>query len=144
LRALFRRGRTSILIGLIFLAECLAGRELAASVGILVFRILAESLTIAGWVAMWESQRVYFDEWWTLRDTRLMEKLARMPVRFVPHPGPGTPAVRPGATPDRNSSTRNRCQFDAKAWLQQNAFCMDRPRPWSNPRQRFLGRQPSF
>jgi len=85
LRQLLRRGRTSLLIGLLFLAVCF-GLALAAR------RILAPGwnefvemgLQIFGWVAMWRPLEIYLYDWWpVLNDRRLMERLSRITVRLV-------------------------------------------------------------
>ena len=51
--------------------------------------ILRESLTIAGWVAMWRPMQIYLYDWWPLRRRgRLYTKLSGMPVEVV-HKGGG-------------------------------------------------------
>ncbi len=82
LRRLFKEGRQSLLIGLLFLAGCLAlsnaiGGQTAGTVPALAH----ESLTIAGWVAMWKPMQVYLYDWWPLRRRgKIFEKLSRVPV----------------------------------------------------------------
>jgi hypothetical protein len=46
------------------------------------FRSIArESLTIAGWVAMWRPMQIYLYDWWPLRRRgKLYEKLSLMKV----------------------------------------------------------------
>jgi hypothetical protein len=90
LRALFRRGRTSLVIGLLFLTACvLAANMLGDRVhdGQLA-SVLREGLTVAGWVAMWRPMEIFLYNWWPLAaDRRLYEALARMPVEVrVPPP----------------------------------------------------------
>jgi len=42
---------------------------------------LRESLTIAGWVAMWRPIEIYLYEWWPLRHNgKIYEKMSRMKV----------------------------------------------------------------
>ena len=88
-RQLLRRGRHSLLIGLGFLAVCLAlgglvGGLVAASGHGTAADILKESLTIGGWVAMWRPLEIYLYDWWPLRDEwRVLERLARMKVTLV-------------------------------------------------------------
>lgn len=79
---LMQDGRTSLLVGLSFLATCLIVGELLGSQSpgpVLV--VVRESLTIAGWVAMWRPMQIYLYDWWTLRRRgKILEKLSRMPV----------------------------------------------------------------
>ncbi len=81
-RHLLKEGRTSLIIGLTFLGVCLLTSEilLRQSTGTLSI-VLRESLTIAGWVAMWRPMQIFLYEWWPLRRMgRLFEKLSRMHV----------------------------------------------------------------
>jgi hypothetical protein len=82
---LLSQGRTSLVIGLVFLSACLVLSNVflakRAGTGALITR---ESLTIAGWVAMWRPMETYLYDWWPLRRRmRLFRKLARMPVEVV-------------------------------------------------------------
>jgi len=86
-RHLMKQGRTSLLIGLMFLAACLVvirtllHGEAGAWAG-----VLRESLTIAGWVAMWRPMQIYLYDWWPLlRRRRIYTKLSHMPVEVVQH-----------------------------------------------------------
>ena len=46
--------------------------------------VLRESLTIAGWVAMWRPTQLYLYDWWPLRrKQRVYTKLSRMPVEVI-------------------------------------------------------------
>ena len=84
LRLLLRRGRFSMLIGLLFLAGCFGLGELvqrATSGPWKEFMLLG--LHIVGWVAMWRPLEVFLYDWWPIRsDQRLLERLARMKVRL--------------------------------------------------------------
>jgi hypothetical protein len=84
-RFLMRRGRTVLAVGLVFLASCLLiGQFLAQIGGGPLAGIVRESLTIAGWVAMWRPIQIYLYDWWPLRDdVRNLDRLARMHVRLV-------------------------------------------------------------
>src|SRR5438874_9208395 len=43
--------------------------------------VARESLTIAGWVAMWRPMQIYLYDWWPVRRRRrIYEKLSHMPV----------------------------------------------------------------
>ncbi len=83
LRELLRRGRASLLIGLVFLAGCMFAGQLVESMKEQAFaRILQESLLIGGWVAMWRPLEIFLYDWWPIRNTRrVYEKLSRMDVR---------------------------------------------------------------
>ena len=81
LRQLLRAGRISLLIGVSFLTLCLTGAEVLMSYRVPATRVVRESLTIAGWVAMWHPMEVYLYGWWPLRRTeRVYRKLSRIPV----------------------------------------------------------------
>lgn len=83
---LLRRGRTSLLIGLIVLAIFIGAGDLMASalgewrLGSLV----RESLLIGGWVAMWRPLEIFLYDWWPIRaDVRLYDRLSAMPVKIM-------------------------------------------------------------
>jgi hypothetical protein len=81
-RHLLKEGRTSLIIGLVFLGACLLTSEwlLRKQPGSLSI-IARESLIIAGWVAMWRPIRIFLYDWWpVLRLGRLYQKLSRMHV----------------------------------------------------------------
>ena len=81
-RHLLRRGRISLVIGLTFLGACLLTSELLLSkTENTLGTVLRESLTIAGWVAMWRPMEIFLYEWWPLRRMgHLFEKLSHMHV----------------------------------------------------------------
>lgn len=85
-RRLMKQGRTSLFIGLIFLAVCLLTSKILLTNVIQAWGVvLRESLTIAGWVAMWRPMQIYLYEWWPVsRRGRVYAKLSRMPVEVVP------------------------------------------------------------
>jgi len=90
------RGRTSFLIGLVFLVACIVGREVAlAFVPSAIQRVLSEGLLIIGWVAMWGPLEVFLYGWWPIaRTCRILERLAELDVEIRPrataaHPPPG-------------------------------------------------------
>jgi len=84
-RLLMRRGRQSLLIGLVFLAGCLfLGEFVPRLLSGTTAGIVHESLTILGWVAMWRPLQIYLYDWWPLfEEQRLFERLARMHVRII-------------------------------------------------------------
>lgn len=83
LKALFQRGRLSLLIGLAFLGGALVASrfiETFLAPGGMV-HIVRESLSIGGWVAMWRPMEIFLYDWWPVRaDARLYDRLAAMPV----------------------------------------------------------------
>ncbi|MDI1319104.1 MAG: hypothetical protein PSW75_02780 [bacterium] len=85
LRLLMRRGRTSLMVGLIFLAVCFGLGELVPGGRIGPWSEFVKlGLQIVGWVAMWRPLEVFLYDWWPIRsDQRLMERLARMKVRLI-------------------------------------------------------------
>jgi len=89
-RALMKQGRTSLLIGLCCLAISLVSSRIIPHGEAGTWAgVLRESLTIAGWVAMWRPMQIYLYDWWPLRRRgRLYAKLGRMPVEVV-HKGGG-------------------------------------------------------
>lgn len=85
LRLLLIEGRTSLLIGLGFLAACLIAADALAPYGDNpVFRVLREGLTICGWVALWRPMQLLLYEWWPLaRRIRILGNLSRATVHVV-------------------------------------------------------------
>jgi hypothetical protein len=84
LKRLLKQGRTSLVIGLLFLAACLLTSELLLrqKPGTLL-NLLRESLTIGGWVAMWRPMQIFLYDWWPLlRVGHIYEKLSRAPVEL--------------------------------------------------------------
>lgn len=87
LRLLFRRGRTSLAIGLVFLTMSVVFGNLAEDLlrATRFAGIASESLLIGGWVAMWRPLEVFLYDWWPIRaEARLFDRLSAMTVRVVP------------------------------------------------------------
>jgi hypothetical protein len=64
----------------LFLSKMLLGHEAGTWAA-----VVRESLTIAGWVAMWRPMQIYLYDWWPLlRRSRIYAKLSHMPVEFFP------------------------------------------------------------
>lgn len=84
-KSLMKQGRTSLLIGLVFLAVCLLlSKALSGHEADTWTAVARESLTIAGWVAMWRPMEIYLYDWWPLRRRgRIYEKLGQMPVELI-------------------------------------------------------------
>ena len=89
-KRLMKQGRTSLLIGLVFLSACLvSSRVLLGHDAGTWAAIVRESLTIAGWVAMWRPMQLYLYDWWPVRRReRVFRKLSHMPVEVIQR-GPG-------------------------------------------------------
>jgi hypothetical protein len=81
-RQLMKQGRQSLVIGLTFLAACLTlSSILSKAMPQALGDIVSESLTIAGWVAMWRPMEIYLYQWWPLRHNgRIFDKLSKMKV----------------------------------------------------------------
>lgn len=82
---LLKQGRTSLIIGLAFLAVCLILSNVLLSQRPETWAAIArESLTIAGWVAMWRPMQIYLYDWWPVRRRgRIYGKLGRMPIEVI-------------------------------------------------------------
>lgn len=85
LTLLLREGRTSLLIGLCFLAACLLGADLLPTeTAHPAMRVLREGLVILGWVAMWRPIQLFLYEWWPLaRRIRILKSLSEASVHVV-------------------------------------------------------------
>lgn len=92
-KRLMKTGRTSLIIGLLFLGVCLSVAEILSKQDTGTFlTFVKENLTIAGWVAMWRPLEIYLYEWWPLRRKgQIFEKMARMPVHIVVGKGAEVP-----------------------------------------------------
>jgi hypothetical protein len=83
LRAMWRRGRTTLIIGVAFLAACLFARSLLLASASTTAHIVAEGLLIVGWVAMWGPLDVVLYGWWPiLSRIRLFDRLSRLDVEM--------------------------------------------------------------
>jgi hypothetical protein len=84
-KGLLRQGRSSLFIGLAFLSACLVLSNVFLGNEVGTWAAVArESLTIAGWVAMWRPMQIYLYDWWPLRRRiRIYTKLSHMPVEVV-------------------------------------------------------------
>ena len=82
LRELFRRGRISLAIALVFLGAAMAASDLIGGLPRNRFAaVLAEGLIIGGWVAMWRPLEIFLYDWWPIRrDAQLYDRLGEMPV----------------------------------------------------------------
>lgn len=76
----------SLLIGLAFLSACLLAADLLTPLeGRPVVKVLRESLSIGGWVAMWRPMQIFLYEWWPLmRRRRIYHNLGLAQVQVLP------------------------------------------------------------
>ena len=94
LQQMFRLGRYSLLIALVFLAVVVViGESLASVVSRERYAALIEhSLVIGAWVALWRPLEIFLYDWWPVRaEARLYDRLGVMDVRVV------APGVAAGA-----------------------------------------------
>jgi hypothetical protein len=84
-KRLLKQGRTSLFIRLLFLAACLLLSKMLLGHEVGTWAALVrESLTIAGWVAMWRPMQIYLYDWWPLqRRIRTFVKLSHMPQEVL-------------------------------------------------------------
>jgi hypothetical protein len=83
LRLLLRQGRISLMVGLTFLAACMAARG-----GLQTFmgdnpwsRFFSEGLLIMGWVGMWRPTEIFLYNWWPIwRTSAIHRRLAAAEV----------------------------------------------------------------
>lgn len=85
LRNMWWRGRTSLVVGLAFLATCLVARNLLAGSPSTLAHIFSEGLLIVGWVAMWGPLDIFLYGWWPIHARhKLLERLAQLDVELRP------------------------------------------------------------
>ena len=84
-KQLLRRGRTSLLIGIVFVSACLIAADIIGQFGArTIFTIARESLTIIGWVAMWRPLQIFLYDWWPLvHRIRIYKTLGHAHVRAL-------------------------------------------------------------
>jgi hypothetical protein len=87
LRELFRRGRISLAIALVFLGAAMAASDVIGGLTANRFAaVVSEGLLIGGWVAMWRPLEVFLYDWWPIkREAELFDRLSVMPVRINHH-----------------------------------------------------------
>ena len=84
-KRLLKEGRTSIIIGVLFLSACLLlSHWIVRNRTDTWADIVQNSLTIAGWVAMWRPMQIYLYDWWPVRRRRaIFQKLSQIPVEVI-------------------------------------------------------------
>ncbi len=91
-RRLFRIGRISLVIGLVFVGAATAIAESLASVIPVerYARLVEDSLVIGAWVALWRPMEIFLYDWWPMvKDARLYDRLSRVAVSV--HAAPAGP-----------------------------------------------------
>jgi hypothetical protein len=86
LQRLFRMGRISLVIGVLFVAAANVFSELVIGmVGRYDFGpVLKDSFVIGAWVALWRPLEIFLYDWWPIRDeARLYDRLSAMDVRVI-------------------------------------------------------------
>ena len=86
LSQLFRVGRTSLLIGVLFLSVVVtvAGLVERALGETQMSALIRESMVIGGWVAMWRPLEIFLYDWWPiLAERKLFDRLSVMPVTIA-------------------------------------------------------------
>jgi hypothetical protein len=86
LRELFAMGRRYLIIGLVVLALCILGGQLAVVLlGPATGALIREGLIILGWVANWKPFQTFLYDWIpVVRRQRLLRRLAQARVELVP------------------------------------------------------------
>lgn len=94
LRRIFRQGRLSLLIGILFVFACVGIPDILEA----IFRypifgsFLREGLVIIGWVAMWRPVQIFLYDWWPIRkNMEVFRRLSRVKVEVRADSSPPTP-----------------------------------------------------
>lgn len=87
LRQLMQRGRTSLIIGLGFLALLVVVTDIVGKFPVgPIADVMRESLTIGGWVAMWRPLQIFLYDWWPITHRRrIYRSLSRAEITVRPH-----------------------------------------------------------
>lgn len=86
LQRLFRLGRYSLLIALIFLTSVtIVGESLASLISSeRSISLIENSLLIGAWVALWRPLEIFLYDWWPIRaEAKLFDRLSLMHVQVV-------------------------------------------------------------
>ncbi|MBL8443133.1 MAG: hypothetical protein JNK52_03710 [Zoogloeaceae bacterium] len=92
LRKLFRTGRRTLIVGMMFFALILAISEFVAVIlareGSV--RVVQETLMIGGWVALWRPMEIFLYDWWPIRaEAKRNQRMTQMAVQLVRPEGTG-------------------------------------------------------
>lgn len=84
---MFRRSAILFGLGLAIMSVSVAMRQMPAAEHPMALDVFGEGLTIAAWVAMWESLAIFLIEWLPHhRDRKLYLRIAAAPLRVRPEP----------------------------------------------------------
>ena len=87
LRKLLRRGRFSLLIGVIAIAGFNTASQAIGSSENPVIEVIHDGLAILGWVSMWKPLEILLYDWWPIRrERRACRRLAEATVTFPTAP----------------------------------------------------------
>ncbi|QII13625.1 hypothetical protein KsCSTR_42460 [Candidatus Kuenenia stuttgartiensis] len=81
---ILKRGRVSLLIGILFLFFCISTGAVIDRIGDgMLAQIIKEGLLISGWVAMWRPIQIFLYDWWPIRYmSKLYDKISKMPIEI--------------------------------------------------------------
>lgn len=84
IRYILRQGRTSLMIGLVFLGLCLSlNRILSLLHDSVIVNIFTEGLLIIGWVAMWRPLEIFLYDWFPIyQNQRIYQKLSHITIEI--------------------------------------------------------------
>jgi len=84
LHELFKRGRTSLLIGLAFLSASIGVSQWLGNnpdSDLHAIQMVQQSIVIGGWVAMWRPMEIFLYDWWPVAARiRLLRRLSALKV----------------------------------------------------------------
>jgi hypothetical protein len=85
LARLFRDGRLSLLIGVLFVAAAIVVSDAIAALFATqrLVQLVQDSVVIAAWVALWHPVNIFLYDWWPVRaQARLFDRLAQMEMKL--------------------------------------------------------------
>jgi hypothetical protein len=84
IRQKLMEGRDGLLVGIAVLITSLAVKNLMINTDSMLANILAEGLTIGGWVAMWKPISNILYDWWPMRRQKaIYRKISVSPIEFI-------------------------------------------------------------
>lgn len=85
LARLFRDGRMSLLIGVVFVAVAILVSDAIAGLftSHRLVQLVQDSVVIAAWVALWHPVNIFLYDWWPVRaQAKLFDRLAQMDMKL--------------------------------------------------------------